>query len=73
MDTKCRSWNEAEIHIESLSIRLRSLEEQLRHVQKQLDTLGSPWWKRVWFRLNGWPPWWVVGEKKPRPWDKHGD
>jgi hypothetical protein len=47
------------------------LRQQLRHMQKQLDTLGSPWWKRLWFRIDGWPAWYVVAERRAwRPWHR---
>jgi hypothetical protein len=68
---QCRSWGEAEVHIDALQARCGELERRLRHAEKQLDTLGSPWWKRLAFRLNGWPPWWIVADRPAwRPWHR---
>lgn len=64
--TDVRSLAEAETHIASLRARVLEIERRVRHVEKQLDTHGSPLWKRAWFRLQGWPPWWVVAER-PQP------
>lgn len=66
---RCRNWDEADVILASLTTRCSELERRVRHVEKQLDTLGSPWWKRLWFRLDGWPAWWVVAAGRAwRPW-----
>lgn len=65
----CQSFEEAELIFASLLAQNAQLGARLRTVEKKQDTQGSPWWKRVWFRLNGWPPWYVVAEKASwRPW-----
>jgi chorismate-pyruvate lyase len=57
------------VRINALQQQFLTLHEEVRHMQKQLSTLGSPWWRRVLFRLDGWPPWWIVAERpKWRPW-----
>lgn len=67
--TRIRSFEEAEIHVDSLIVRVAEVERSLRHTQKQLDTLGTPLWRRAWFRVQGWPPWWVVADRPARrPW-----
>lgn len=49
--------------------QLRALYDEVRFMQKQLATLGSPWWRRLLFRLDGWPPWWIVADAPTwRPW-----
>jgi hypothetical protein len=51
--------------------RVKELEREVVFIRKQLDTLGSPWWKRLWYRIDGWPPWYVVATKRAwRPWHK---
>lgn len=66
---QCRSWEEAEVHVAALQSRIVELANRLRDVEKQLDTLGSPWWKRIWFRMNGWPAWWITDQpRRWRPW-----
>lgn len=70
-EVQCKSFPEAEVHIMALQSRVKTLEEQLRFAQKQLDTLGSPWWKRLWYRIDGWPPWYEVAKKRNwRPWHR---
>ena len=49
--------------------RVKELERRVRHLEKMLDTLGTPWYKRLWFRIDGWPPWYVVAQRPAwRPW-----
>lgn len=49
--------------------QLLTLHAEVRHMQKQLSTLGSPWWRRLLFRIDGWPPWWIVADHPMwRPW-----
>lgn len=52
---------------------IKALQRDVRHIQKQLDTLGTPWWKRLLFRLDGWPAWWIVAPAPAwRPWRRWG-
>jgi hypothetical protein len=44
---------------------------RVRHIEDQLDTLGSPLWKRVLFRADGYEPWYVVDPRRRwRPWHR---
>lgn len=54
--------------VESLKVNVTQLQHRVRYLEKLLDTRASPWWKRVWWRVDGWPPWYVVGERKRRWW-----
>ena len=55
--------------VESLKVNNEQLCARVRHLEKQLDTAGSPWWKLLWFRIDGWPAWWIVATKRSwRPW-----
>lgn len=68
---QCRSWAEAEVHVAALQARLDEVERRVRHVEKVLDTLGSAWWKRLWWRLDGFAPWYVVEPRRRwRPWHR---
>ena len=35
--------------------RLDELERRASDVDQRFDTLQTPLWKRVWFRIDGWP------------------
>lgn len=35
--------------------RLDRLEALMMDHEQRFDTLQTPWWKRLWFRLDGWP------------------
>lgn len=56
---------------ESLWENIRQLHARVRYLEKVIDTKSSPWWKRLWWRLDGYPPWYRVGKRSWRPW--HGD
>ena len=54
--------------IESLWLNVNQLAGRVRLLEKMLDTKDSPWWKRLWWRLDGFPAWYRVGPRKRRPW-----
>ena len=41
--------------IASLKVNSEQLTHRVRDLEKRLDTLQTPLWKRVWFRVDGWP------------------
>lgn len=41
--------------IDSLIQNHALLENRVRDMEKRFDTLQTPLWKRVWFRVDGWP------------------
>jgi hypothetical protein len=55
MSVRARSVEEAEQHIASLTERVDSLEKLVRDHAQRFDTLQTPLWKRMWFRIDGWP------------------
>jgi len=63
---------------EDLSLRVASnetniliLHNRVRAIEKKLDTKESALWKRILFRIDGWPPWYVLAKKPAwRPWRK---
>jgi hypothetical protein len=69
-----------ESEVESLKAEVESLrfnqegEGQLwflvRDHAQRFDTLATPWWKRVWFRILGWPGRRDLNADRPawRPW-----
>jgi hypothetical protein len=67
-----RSLPEAELHIQSLTIRVQELERMVSDMDQRFDTLQSPLWKRVWFRVQGWPGQRDLNAKGPdhRPWHR---
>ena len=56
--------------IESITTRLTQLEQRTMDHEQRFDTLQTPWPKRVWFWLQGWPWYDLNGERKHRPWHR---
>ena len=54
-ELRARSLEEAEQHLVSQAARLDELELLARDHAQRFDTLQTPWWKRLWFRIDGWP------------------
>lgn len=52
---RVRSLEEAERHVESLTIRVDGLEREVSDMRQRFDTLQTPAWKRLLFRIDGWP------------------
>jgi hypothetical protein len=71
MEIRVRSIEEAELHVQSLTIRVTQLEDLIGDHVRRWDTLQTPWWKRVWFWINGWP-WYNLNAGRPhhRPWHR---
>lgn len=57
--------------IESLKFNDTQLAGRIRKIEKYFDTLDTPVWKRILFRLDGWGPWYQVRERpRWRPWHR---
>lgn len=69
-----RSIEEAEVHVRSLTVRVEELEREVRDHAQRFDTLQTPLWKRVLFRLDGWPGQCDLNapERAARPWHRRG-
>lgn len=70
MEPLVRSLDEAEVHIRSLTIRIQEMERIVSEHAQRFDTLQTPWWKRVWFKIDGWPWYDLNGEQRRRPWHR---
>jgi hypothetical protein len=55
---------------ESTQINIDELQRRVRYLEKVIDTKSSPWYKRLWWRIDGWPAWYEVGPKRKRWWHK---
>ncbi len=55
---------------QSMDVRMKELERQVRDHDKRFDTLQTPWWKRVWFKVDGWPWYNLNGTQRRRPWHR---
>jgi hypothetical protein len=44
-----------EQEVRSLLVRVDEMERIVRDHTDRFDTLQSPLWKRIWFRIDGWP------------------
>lgn len=76
--------SDLEATVESLTSEVESLrvnvygDGQLWHLvrdhEQRFDTLQTRWWKRLWFRIDGWPG--VVNlnadRRASRPWHRRG-
>ena len=41
--------------LESLTIKVELLEQAVSDHSQRFDTLQTPLWRRLWFRIDGWP------------------
>lgn len=57
--------------LDSLIFNDEQLAGRVRHLEKMMDTRATPLYKRIIFRLDGWPSWaYVVQRPRWRPWHK---
>jgi len=56
--------------LKSLHTRVEQLEHEIRDHAQRFETLQTRWWKRLWFRIDGWPGQNDLNAKKRswRPW-----
>lgn len=50
-----RDADSVDAEIDSLIFNNEQQAARIRHLENCLDTLQSPLWKRIWFRIDGWP------------------
>jgi hypothetical protein len=56
---------------EARAAAISALAARVRTLEKMLDTKATPLWKRVWFRIDGWPAWYHVAARRAwRPWHR---
>ena len=72
MTAQVRSLAEAQVHIDSLTVRVGQLERVVIDHAQRFDTYNTPTWKRIGFWLNGWS-WHDLNAPRRtwRPW--HGE
>lgn len=70
MEPQVRSLAEAETHIRSLTIRVQEMERMVIDHAQRFDTLQTPFWKRIWFWIDGWPWHDLNGVQKHRRWHR---
>lgn len=51
-------------------VRIEELERLVSDHAQRFDTLQTPWWKRVWFAVDGWPWYDLNGTQRRRPWHR---
>jgi hypothetical protein len=56
--------------LEDLTTRVAEVEKLVRDHDQRFDTLQTPWWKRVWFKIDGWPWYDLNGARTHRPWHR---
>ncbi len=52
----------------SLVTRIEELERKVSDHDQRFDTLQTPLWKRIWFKVDGWPYYDLNGARRHRPW-----
>ncbi len=69
-ELRVRTIEEAETHLVSLTARVEQLEHEQRDHAQRFDTLQTPWWRRMLFRIDGWPGQRDLNAPAPaaRPW-----
>lgn len=67
---RVRSLAEAEVLMNSLDVRVGEVERLVRDHAQRWDTLQTPWWKRLWFVIDGWPWYDLNGMQRRRPWHR---
>ena len=50
-------------NLKSLALNDEQLAGRVRELEEMIDTRSTPFWKRILFRIDGWPPWYIVAEK----------
>lgn len=56
---------------DSLQEQMRLLEHRVHDLEEVDDTFVlTPWWKRIWFAIDGWPLHKIVERRQWRPWHK---
>lgn len=64
--------SDLEAEVNSLRVNVHG-PNQLWHLvrdhEQRFDTLQTPWFKRIYFWVQGWPWYNLNGTKKHRPWD----
>lgn len=71
MDTPTRPTDPGSVaaSLDSIEENYRDLEKRVRAIEDRFDTRSTPWWKRLVFRIDGWPSWvWLVDRPRWRPW-----
>ena len=57
--------------LESIELNQRIQADRIRKLEKVIDTRATPLWKRVVFRVDGWPSWAYLADSPSwRPWRK---
>jgi hypothetical protein len=62
---------EAKGILDSWTTRIDALEQRVMDHEQRFDTLQTPWPKRVWFWLQGWP-WYDLNGERQRRWWRRG-
>jgi hypothetical protein len=63
-----------EATIASLKVNFDLIQRDHVSLNHILDTINTSLWRRLLYRLDGWPPWWDEGKqgRRWRPWHRFG-
>lgn len=68
-DRRFDSFDDAAPVIRCHEQQIIELERRVRYLEKVIDTRATPLWRRILFRIDGWPTWAIVAKAPAwRPW-----
>jgi hypothetical protein len=54
-ESRLRVDPEVKLILDSQQVRIKELQRKVSDMDQRLDTLQTRAWKRLWFRIDGWP------------------
>ena len=70
MDRPVYASDESLMLYQSVQRRLDALEKAASDCSQRWDTEQTPWFRRVWFWIDGWPWYDRNGAQRRRPWHR---
>lgn len=69
-----RAPSSIDAEVDSIKANVEQLWAIVNDHSKRFDTLQTVWWRRLWFRIDGWPGQRDLnGTRRRRPWHRRRD